>query len=441
MKPKILFINNEKVSNELLSVCFKKSGYEIVTTTDSVKGLELFNNDEFHLIISNLNMPEISGLKIIKHIKENRKDMEIIILSDDSTVETAVKVMKAGATEYLIKPVTGEKLLSAVDRACGRLRNRNKNVTAEYSRQYGIIGESEKIRNIYKLISKASRTKATVLITGESGTGKELVARAIHYTGQNSKESFIPVNCGGIPETLLESELFGYVKGSFTGALETRQGFFQIANGGTIFLDEISEMSSAMQVKLLRVLQEKEIFMIGGRKPVVVNIKIIAASNKNLKILVENGLFREDLFYRLNVITIHLPPLREREDDILLLINYFFEKYSKEFEKPVPEISEYAFNALRKYRWPGNIRELENTIQMLVAMNEDEEIDAPDLPEYMRFSALKGIPLTKTLEEVELEYMQRVLLSVEGNRSKAAKILGIDRKTLWDRLKKKEKDR
>ncbi|MDD3626801.1 MAG: sigma-54 dependent transcriptional regulator, partial [bacterium] len=269
-----------------------------------------------------------------------------------------------------------------------------------------------------------------------SGTGKELVARSIHYNSNRASFRFVPVNCGGIPEELLESELFGYVKGAFTGASETRAGFFQTADGGTIFLDEISETSIGMQVKLLRVLQDKDVYMIGGRKPEKVNVRIIAATNKNLSKLVEKNLFREDLYFRLNVINIEIPPLRDRENDIILLINYFSNKFAENLGKPVPKFSDNALRVLKNYYWPGNVRELENVIQRILVMSEEEIVDVPDLPGLMHFSALQGSGFDRTLEEVEAEYISNVLQKNNGNKTRAAEILGIDRKTLREKLKK-----
>jgi DNA-binding NtrC family response regulator len=274
-----------------------------------------------------------------------------------------------------------------------------------------------------------------VLITGESGTGKELAARAIHYGSVRSSAPFVPVNCGGIPEGLLESELFGHVKGAFTGATESRAGFFHASDGGTIFLDEISEMSLAMQVKLLRVLQDKKVCMVGSNRVRKVDVRILAATNKDLHGLVKKGLFREDLFYRLNVITIVIPPLRERGDDIILLAHRFLTKFAAESGKSSPRFSDEALQSLRSYNWPGNVRELENVIQRLVVMTDGDIIEVPDLPTLMRFSALRKTGFTRTLAEVESEYISNVLASVDGNKTRAAKILGIDRKTLREKLK------
>jgi two-component system, NtrC family, response regulator HydG len=292
------------------------------------------------------------------------------------------------------------------------------------------------MRKVFNAIGKAAAASANVLIDGESGTGKELVARAIHYGSRRSSALFLPVNCGGIPEGLLESELFGYVKGAFTGATESRAGFFQTADGGTIFLDEIGETSLNMQVKLLRVLEDQQVFMVGSSRPRKVDVRILAATNKNLSSLIRSALFREDLYYRLNVVGISLPPLRERGDDIFLLLAHFAEKFAKELGKPVPTFSDEALRAMKTgYLWPGNVRELENAIHSMMVMSESDQIGISDLPAALRFSFAPQPDLTRPLADVEREYIVNVLASVAGNRTKAAEILGIDRKTLREKLK------
>jgi DNA-binding NtrC family response regulator len=273
------------------------------------------------------------------------------------------------------------------------------------------------------------------MITGESGTGKELVARAIHYASPRASAAFVPVNCGGIPEGLLESELFGHVKGAFTGATETRAGFFQTADGGTIFLDEIGDTTLSMQTKLLRVLQNKEVTMVGSSRTRKVDVRVLAATNKDLTGLVRKGQFREDLYFRLNVISVAIPALRERGDDVLLLAHHFAKKYAREYGKPSPQFSDHVLQVLKNYDWPGNVRELENVMQRLVVMTDGDHIEVPDLPSLMRYSALKGAGFDRSLAEVEAEYVRNVLASVDGNKTRAAEILGIDRKTLREKLK------
>jgi DNA-binding NtrC family response regulator len=292
------------------------------------------------------------------------------------------------------------------------------------------------MQKVFKIINKTKNTNATVLINGESGTGKELVARALHYGGHTSAAPFVPVNCGGIPDSLLESELFGYVKGAFTGATETRAGFFQTADGGTIFLDEISNTSLAMQAKLLRVLQEKEFYMVGSKKPNKVNVRVVAATNVDLPQLVKKGLFREDLYYRLNIISIDLPSLREREDDVLLLLDFFLNKYVRELGRAPMQFSKKALKSLADYAWPGNVRELQNLVHRLVIMADENTIDTPDLPENFRFSATRTRGLNRSLAEIEREYIHDVLAANKNNISQSAQILGIDRKTLREKIKK-----
>jgi len=305
---------------------------------------------------------------------------------------------------------------------------------------HGLIGESQVMQKVFAAIRKASSTSATVLITGESGSGKELVARAIHYNSARASAPFVPVNCGGIPEGLLESELFGYVKGAFTGAYESRAGFFQTADGGTIFLDEIGETSLAMQVKLMRVLQEKEVYMVGDSRPRKVDVRVIAATNKNLHVLIQSRVFREELYYRINVITIEVPPLRDRGSDILLLVEHFARKFAGELGRAVPRFSEKALEAMKNYSWPGNARELENTIQRIIVMNDELVVEVPDLPAFARFSVICTNGVNRTLAEVEADHIRNVLSNVGGNRTRAAEILGIDRKTLRKKMQQAKLD-
>jgi len=437
-KERILVVDDSVDTLEVLQRNLTSEGYQVFTAPGVAEALKILEGTPVHLVITDLKMPRMSGLDLIRHIRENYKETEVMMITGYATIEGAVQAVKTGADEYLPKPFTGEELIAAVERSLDRLRVR-KAGQAEIPKTrpapQGLIGQSGAMVKVFNAIDKAASTTATVLITGESGTGKELVARAIHYRGPRASAPFVPVNCGGIPEGLLESELFGHVKGAFTGAIESRAGFFQTADGGTIFLDEISETSLSMQVKLLRVLQDKEVCMVGSSKTRKVDARVIAATNKDLLGLVNKGVFREDLFYRLNVITIAMPPLREREDDILLLINHIARKYTRELGRPAPRFSESALQVLRNYQWPGNVRELENVIQRLVIMSECELIEVPDLPSLMRFSALSTAGLNRTLAEVEAEHIRNVLASVDGNKTKAAKMLGIDRKTLREKMK------
>lgn len=441
-KERILVVDDAADTLELLQRNLTFQGYETFTASSVAEALRLLEEASVDLVITDLKMPGASGLDLIRHIRENRRDLEVMMITGYPTVESAVKAVKAGAEEYLTKPFTDEELFTAVRRTLDKKRRRkaaHPHGKQTLAGSYGLIGESKAMQSVFREIAKASSTSATVLISGESGTGKELVARAIHYNSKRASAPFVPVNCGAIPEELLESELFGHLKGAFTGATETRAGFFQTADGGSILLDEISETRPSMQIKLLRVLQDKEVYMVGSTRARRVDVRILASTNKDLLALVKKGLFREDLFFRLNVIPIHLPPLREREQDILLLTRYFAEKFAMELNKAAPEFSDKALEVLRHYHWPGNVRELENVVQRLVVMTEETVIDVPDLPSLMRFSALRERGFQRTLAEVESEHIRNVLASVHGNRTRAAKILGIDRKTLREKLKHQEK--
>jgi two-component system response regulator HydG len=435
----ILIVDDSPDTLEVISRNLHSQGYKVFTAPGVEEALKMLSSAGIDLVITDLKMPRVSGLDLVRHIRENLRDTEVIMITGYASIEGAVKAVKTGAEEYLAKPFTDDELFEAVRRALEKLRMRrtaNGQASARMPEAtFGLVGESPSIRKVYNSIMKVASTEANVLITGESGTGKELVARAIHYSGKKASAPFVPVNCGGIPEGLLESELFGYVKGAFTGAAESRAGFFHAADGGTIFLDEVSETSLAMQVKLLRVLQDKEVFMVGATKPHKVDVRILAATNKDLMSLVEKGLFREDLFFRLNVITISIPPLRERGDDILILANRFAERFARELSKKTPSFSDRALEVLRNYYWPGNVRELENVIQRLVVMTDGDVVDASDLPSLMRFSPLRETGFDRTLAEVEIEYIKNVLASVSGNKTRAAEILGIDRKTLREKLK------
>jgi DNA-binding NtrC family response regulator len=435
----ILVVDDVPNTVEVLRRNLSSQGYTVLTAPSVAEALSIAEGTPVDLVITDFKMPKASGLDLVRHVRENLKDTEVIMITGYPSIEGAVTAVKIGAEEYLAKPFTDEELYAAVRRALAKLHARRRHDVGAALRAapacYGLIGESPPMRKIFRAISKAAAASATVLISGESGTGKELVARAIHYSSRRSAASFVPVNCGSIPEGLLESELFGHIKGSFTGATESRAGFFQAADGGTIFLDEISETSLSMQVKLLRVLEDKQVRMVGSSRTRKVDVRILASTNKELPALAKAGLFREDLYFRLNVVTIALPALRQRGDDILLLIHHFARKYARELGKPVPSLTEETVHILTDgYHWPGNVRELENVIQSLVVMTDSDTIEVSDLPALMRFSVPTRPDLTRTLAEVEAEYVRNVLASVGGNKTKAAQVLGIDRKTLREKL-------
>jgi DNA-binding NtrC family response regulator len=438
-KNRILVVDDAPTTLDILERNLSSRGHLVLTASNVADAVRVLESSPVDLVITDYKMPKISGLDLIRHVRENCFDTEVIMITGYASVKGAVEAVKMGADEYLPKPFTDEELFAAVERALNKralktmVKGRKSRVSPD---SYGIIGESNAVRNMLAQIGKASASSATVLVLGESGTGKELVARAIHYSSKRASAPFVPVNCGAIPEKLLESELFGYVKGAFTGATESRAGFFQTADGGTIFLDEVNEMSPAMQVKLLRVLQDKHVCMVGARKTQKIDIRIVASSNKDLQSLVRKELFREDLFFRLNVVSITVPPLRTRKEDIPLLVSHFGAKFARELGKPEPVFPAETMEIFMNYAWPGNVRELENLVQRMIIMAEGKTVSIPDLPPAMRFSALSGPVPFRSLAEEEAGYIRMVLASVGGNKSRAAEILGIDRKTLRDKIKR-----
>ena len=437
-KERILVVDDAPDTLEVVQRNLVAKGYQVFTAPGVAEAVRLLEKTPVDLVITDFKMPGISGLDLVRHIRENLPETEVIMITGFASVTGAVEAVKTGAEEYLAKPFTEEELLNAVRMALDKLHMRLatlSNGRKSQAERFGLIGESASMNKVLSMIAKAANVPATVLITGESGTGKELVARAVHYNSPRASAPFIPINCGAIPPELFESELFGHVKGAFTGATVSRAGFFQTADGGTVFLDEISEISQPLQVKLLRVLQDKEICMVGASRPHKVDVRIVAATNKDLVELVKKGIFREELYFRLSVVTIHLPSLRERGDDKFTLINHFLTKYAEEMECETPVISDRILKILDEYDWPGNVRELENLIQRLIVMAEDGKIDISDLPPDMRFSPQKSTGLNRSLAEVEAEHISNVLDSVNGNKTKAADILKIDRKTLREKLK------
>jgi two-component system response regulator HydG len=437
----ILVVDDSEATLEVIRRNLESQGYVVHTAPGVPEALRVLEAAPVDLVITDVKMPRISGLDLVRHVRENLKNTEVTVITGHPDVNGAVTAMKSGATDYLTKPFTDEELLSAVRRAVDRLEMRRvrgregRRLTA----RHGILGESEAMQRVFAQIERAARVQATVLVSGESGTGKELVARAIHYESQRAAAPFVPVNCGAIPHDLLESELFGHLKGAFTGATESRAGFFLAADGGTIFLDEVGETSPAMQVKLLRVLQDSEVRMVGSSRPRKVDVRVIAATNKDLAQLVQKGSFREDLYFRINVIPIRLPPLRERSADIIPLTRHFASRCGRDMDRPVPEFSDRVLDIFRGYAWPGNVRELENVVQRLVVMTETDTVDAPDLPALMRFAvAPPHVAPSRTLAQMEAEYICNVLDSVAGNKTRAAQVLGIDRKTLREKLKARQ---
>jgi two-component system, NtrC family, response regulator HydG len=436
---RVLVVDDSSATREVLQRNLASRGHTVTTAASAMEALAALEAAPVDLVITDFRMPGVDGRELTRHITENNRDIAVVMITGYGSIENAVNAMKAGAWEYLTKPFTDEELFAAIDRALDRLallRAGREPGPATARSPQGLVGESAAMAEVFRLIEKARGVKAPLLISGESGTGKEMVARAVHYGGPRAPAPFVPVNCGAIPEGLIESELFGYVKGAYTGADHTRAGYFQTAEGGSLFLDEIAETSPSMQVKLLRALQDGEIAMVGSSRAVRVDVRIIAATNKDLAALVARGSFREDLFYRLNVLAIKVPPLRERGDDFLLLVRHFAGRYAAEYGREPPGFTDRALEAFRRYDWPGNVREMENVIQRILLTGESETIDVSDLPRLMRFAAPRVASAITTLEQMEADHIARVMSSVGGNKSRAASLLGIDRKTLGAKLKR-----
>jgi two-component system response regulator PilR (NtrC family) len=447
---RILVLDDDRGMREFMEIMLTKEGYDVTPADEPSKAINLCRKIDFDLVITDLRMPKIDGIEFLKTIKDHRPETIVILITAYASGETAVNAMKEGAYDYVEKGGSIEELKKVVRTALLKkgLVNENQNVKDETVVQTafcGMIGTSREMQKIFATIKKVADTPANILILGESGTGKELVARAIHENSSRSKMPFMPINSGGIPENLLESELFGYMKGSFTGAYADRPGLFEMAKGGTIFLDEIGELPPVLQVKVLRVVQEKTFRRIGGAEDIKVDVRIISATNQNLSESVKKGDFREDLYFRLNVIPIHMPPLRERKEDIPLLTKHFIEKYAREFGKEVRMISVYSMELLMEYAFPGNIRELENIIERGVAMETSNII----LPENLVISANaatvpnfdieitdKGIDLNAEMEKIERRIIEKALLKVKGSKTKAAELLHVTFDSLRYRIEK-----
>lgn len=434
----ILIVDDDIDILELLQRHLKAMNYHTYKAVSVKEALFILKDTYIDLLITDIQMPEIDGLQLLKFANEHYPEIPKLVVTGYPSVDGVLEVMKSGAIDYLSKPFTKDELKKGVEKALiqGAKRKNNKPISQPIisNQKSEMVGKSEAFKTVTNIIERVKDNKATVIITGESGTGKELVARAIHYSGKFSRAPFIAVNCGAIPENLQEAELFGYMKGAFTGANENRNGFFQAAQGGTLFLDEIGTASLAVQTKLLRALQEKEITKVGSQKPEKVDIRIIAATNKNLLEDIKNKDFREDLYYRLTVVEITVPPLRDRKSDIPLLVEKFLRKYGVEYKDRLLSISAEALQILERYQWPGNIRELENIVQRAVIMS-DGQIGVHDLPDFLKFKIDFPENDLLSLRDMEKEYVKRVLIHTKGNKSKAAEILQIDRKTLREKLK------
>lgn len=455
VKPSILIADDEPLSLELMSERLRAEGYEVEIVTSGEDAISAAQHKSFNAVLTDLSMPGMSGMDVLAHFNRKYPETMVIVLTGYGSVETAVEAMKRGAYDYIAKPANIDELLLTLKRALELKDLKEENVLLrsqiqEQHRLDRLIGQSVPMQALYRVIKRVAKTDSTVLITGESGTGKELIANAIHFYSDRRDMPFVPINCGAIPEELLESELFGHEKGAFTGALKERRGRFELAHKGTVFLDEIGEMSPKLQVKLLRFLQETKFQRIGGTKTIEVDVRILAATNKDLERAVSEGEFREDLFYRLNVIPIHVAPLREREGDIALLIQHFLRQHCRKKDMPLKRMARAAVESLQAYEWPGNVRELENVMERLIILTDDAEIQVHDLPKRMQIQqqvevrkvelGQDGINLKETLDELENRLILDALQRSGGVKNKAAKLLGLNRTTLIEKMKKKQID-
>ena len=438
MRARILIVDDERSIRELLEIFLKKEGFTVTSANSAEQGLELTKTNEFDLIVSDIKMADMTGIDLLREVREQGFAGQFILLTAFATAETAIQALKMGAYDYIIKTenfIEELKLvvISALENR--RLKEENTYLRREFRKVHGmgnLIGKSQKMQDLFKMIEVVSATASTILITGESGTGKELVAKAIHLNSPRADAQFVSVNCGAFTETLLESELFGYVKGAFTGANANKKGLFEVADKGTLFLDEIGETSLAMQVKLLRVLQERTIRRVGGTEEIAIDVRIIAATNRDLPAMVEEGQFREDLYYRISVIPMEIPPLRHRRDDIPLLANHFLSRLNANMGKKIERISDESLKKMESYSWPGNVRELENAIERAFILEISDELSATHLPESVagnhKMRAAVDIPdegfnLEHYVEQLQKSYLQEALRRSNGVQVKAAELL------------------
>ena len=442
----ILIIDDEKEQAESIAESLTNVGYACSISVSGSNVLEIIRRDRIDVVITDLVMHDTDGMKILKKIKDKLPEIEVIVITGYGSVENAVTAMQKGAATYLLKPININHLRTVVEKVVEKqdiVRN-NIELHKQLEEKFGfagIIGNSQQMHRIFNILKQISSTTATVLVVGESGTGKELIARAIHYNGPRKDNPFVVLNSAAISETLLESELFGHEKGAFTGALHLRKGKFEYANNGSLFLDEVGDMPLTTQAKLLRLIEDGRIVRIGSNESVKIDVRIIAATNKDLGELVKEGKFREDLYFRFNVICLRLPPLRERQEDIFLLMDTFIKEFSKKNGKKIKDISSDARKILFRYSWPGNVRELRNCIESMIVFNQDGVLDVDDIPEHIYKTdraALPGpvFPVGITLDEMEKELMKNTLAYVGGNRGETAKILGIGERTLYRKLEK-----
>jgi two-component system response regulator HydG len=445
-KPRILVVDDDPNHAEMVAEGLERTGYQTSVATSGTEGVNLIHDREFDLVVTDLVMRDVDGMRILQEAHHKDPEIEVILLTGHGTIESAVEAMQKGAYTYLGKPTNLDALRIQVRKALEKqgLSRTNIELRRELDKKYGfgvIIGSTEEMQKIFDLLPQISQTNVTVLIEGESGTGKELVARSIHYNSPRKKNHFVPLNCAALAEGILESELFGHEKGAFTGATYQRKGRFEFAHNGTLFLDEIGDMPLSTQVKLLRVLEDGEVVRLGSNVPVKVDVRLIAATNKNLESLVAAGKFRDDLFFRLRVVYVKLPPLRQRQADITMFIDTFIKEFAGLHGKKISGLTPAARAVLARYPWPGNVRELRNCIESMVVISRTELLDADDIPDYISqheqsgeqtIAALSGI----SMDQAERELIKNTLTMVKGNREQAAKMLGIGERTLYRKLKR-----
>jgi len=448
LKTRILIVDDEVDALDLMEELFLKHGYETFTARHGLEALEIIREREPDIMISDMVMPEMDGIKLLDLVRKKHSDIAVIMITAHGTIETAVEAMKKGAKDYILKPLRLDEILAKVDTISQlkSLMRENQYLREKLSQKYNfnnIIGKNRKMLELFDLIKDIAKTNSTVLITGESGTGKELIANAIHFNSERIKKPFVKVNCAVLAENLLESELFGHVKGAFTGAIRDKLGRFELAHGGTIFLDEIGDISANMQLKLLRVLQEGEFERVGGTETLKVDVRILAATNQDLGEMMRKGQFRQDLYYRLNVIPLEVPPLRERKDDIPLLVTHFLDKFNKQFNKTIDVINDDAMDCLQNYGWQGNIRELENLLERAIVLNKTGKLTIKDFPGYMIREEMPmdvEIDTDSTLTDMVDVYERQIILKAlrenNFNKLRTAEKLGIHRSTFMSKLKK-----
>lgn len=448
---RILIIDDEESMRHMLSIILKKEGYEVVSAESGQQALKVLGKDDFNFILCDIRMPDMDGLEFLKAVRSHPPLAEgvrsvVIMMSAYGTIDTAVECMRLGAYDYISKPFKVDEIIITLKKAEERERLKIENIRLKkaFQEDYdfrNIIASSPQMLDIFKLIEKVADYNTTVLITGKSGTGKELIAKAIHYNGSRKDKPFIAINCGAIPETLLESELFGHVKGAFTDAVRSKSGLFEEADGGTIFLDEIGELPKELQVKLLRVLQEGELRKVGDSKSRKIDVRVIAATARDLSGEIKKGNFREDLFYRLNVVPVTIPPLRERQGDIPLLVNHFTVIYAKKFGRPIKGVDDEALKYLISYPWPGNVRELENVIERAVILEDGDTVTIKSLPFFktqdvgLQTAELSDLSIKKAEETIEKELIKKALNATGGNKTKAAELLEISHRALLYKIK------